>query len=167
MRINRIKKALIIISLFLVIVSCKETSQNTNTLIENSKSTLNITETSLIVLGTIQDGGSPHIGCKKDCCRNLFLNSDESRKVVSLGLIIPEHNKKYIFEATPDLPEQMKILRNYSAFGEKETPDGIFLTHAHMGHYTGLMYLGKAAMNADNVPVYAMPLRLITFPFRK
>ena len=32
--------------------------------------------------------------------------------------------------------------------------DGIFLTHAHVGHYTGLMYLGKESVAARGVPVY-------------
>jgi pyrroloquinoline quinone biosynthesis protein B len=118
---------------------------------------LPITGTSLIVLGTVQDGGSPHIGCSKECCRDLFISPDKNRKVVSLGLIDPEHNKKYLFEATPDLPQQMKLLKNYASFSEKETPDAILLTHAHIGHYTGLMYLGKEAMDADKVPVFAMP----------
>ena len=27
----------------------------------------------LQVLGTLQDGGAPHIGCNRPCCRNLFL----------------------------------------------------------------------------------------------
>ena len=35
--------------------------------------------------------------------------------------------------------------------------DGIFLTHAHIGHYTGLMYLGREVMGSQDVPVYAMP----------
>ena len=104
-----------------------------------------ITETSLIVLGTVQDGGSPHIACTKDCCRDLFLDPDKNRKVVSLGLIDPEYDKKFLFEATPDLPEQMKILKNYSSFSEKETPDAIFLTHAHIGHYTGLMLAPRSS----------------------
>ena len=34
---------------------------------------------------------------------------------------------------------------------------GIFLTHAHIGHYTGLMYLGRESMNSKDVKVYAMP----------
>lgn len=34
---------------------------------------------------------------------------------------------------------------------------GILLTHAHMGHYTGLMHLGHESMGATGVPVYAMP----------
>ena len=35
--------------------------------------------------------------------------------------------------------------------------DGIFLTHAHIGHYSGLMYLGREALGAKNVPIYTMP----------
>ena len=60
-------------------------------------------------------------------------------------------------EATPDMTTQMKALKEFSLDGSSETPDGIFLSHAHIGHYTGLMYLGKEAMNAHKVPVYAMP----------
>ena len=127
-----------------------------NTHIEDPLSNLNIDETSLVVLGTIQDAGSPHIACTKDCCKDLFLIPDYSRKVISLGLIDPIHGKKFIIDATPDFTEQVKILKKLSSFSEKETPDGIILTHAHIGHYTGLMYLGKEAMNAKKVPVFAM-----------
>lgn len=111
----------------------------------------------LVVLGTVQDAGSPHIACKKECCAVLFENQDYSRKVVSLGLVDQINFSRYLFEATPDLPGQMKELKNSGMVDDKETPDGIFLTHAHIGHYTGLMYLGKEAMNADKVAVYAMP----------
>jgi pyrroloquinoline quinone biosynthesis protein B len=110
----------------------------------------------VVVLGTIQDAGSPHIACDKDCCRNLFLRPATNRKVVSLGLIDGRTGKTFMFEATPDMPEQMKLLKAESG-SETETPDGIFLTHAHIGHYSGLMYLGKEAMNAQEVPVFAMP----------
>ena len=58
--------------------------------------------TSLIVLGTIQDAGSPHIGCKKECCADLFDNPDPTRKVVALGLFDELTGKKYLIEATPD-----------------------------------------------------------------
>ncbi len=116
-----------------------------------------VTETSLIVLGTIQDAGSPQVGCKKDCCKNLFLHPDKERMVVSLGLVDPANKKTYIFEATPDFTQQAKLLKNFSGFSTKEIPDGIFVTHAHIGHYTGLMYLGKEAMNADSIPVFVMP----------
>lgn len=111
---------------------------------------------SLHILGTMQDAGSPHIGCKNECCEALFLNPDTTRKVVSLGIIDHENNKTFLFEATPDMPSQIKLLKEY-ANSEKETPDAIFLTHAHIGHYTGLMYLGKEALGATKTPVYAMP----------
>jgi len=111
---------------------------------------------SLIVLGTAQDGGSPHIGCKKDCCTELFKNPDPMRMVVSLGMIDHNSQKTYLFEATPDISRQLKLLKIQSGM-DKETPDGIFLTHAHMGHYAGLLYLGREALGGNSVPVYAMP----------
>ena len=149
--------------LLTVLTSCGETPKNNSHSEEDFHSPpAGIMETSLVVLGIVQDAGSPHIACQRDCCKALFLNPDKNRKVVSLGVVDPKNNKKYLFEATPDITEQMKALKNASSSGEMETPDGIFLTHAHIGHYTGLMYLGKEAMNADSVPVYAMP-RMKTF----
>lgn len=145
-----------IILLVLIIASCNPTVKKENDTVINENNVPGIEKTSLIVLGTVQDAGSPHIACKKECCKDLFIHPDHSRKAVSLGIIDPENKKKYIFEATPDLPFQMKNLLVHSSSAE-ETPDGIFVTHAHIGHYTGLMYLGKEAMNADKVDVYVMP----------
>ncbi|NRA11319.1 MAG: MBL fold metallo-hydrolase, partial [Crocinitomicaceae bacterium] len=104
---------------------------------------------SLIVLGTVQDAGSPQIGCEKDCCKGLFVNPKQDRKVVSLGVIDAENKKKYLFDASPDIISQVKRLSRLGFDNGKEVPDGIFLTHAHIGHYTGLMYLGKEATNAN------------------
>jgi pyrroloquinoline quinone biosynthesis protein B len=117
---------------------------------------LPVTETTLVILGTIQDAGSPHIACKKDCCTSLFGKPNVNRKVVSLGIVDPDSQKTFLLEATPDITTQVKMLRQFSN-SENELPDGIFLTHAHIGHYTGLMYLGKEATNADRIPVYTMP----------
>lgn len=111
---------------------------------------------SLIVLGTVQDGGSPHIGCRRECCAVLFENPDPTRMVVSLGVVDKEHNKTYVFEATPDMSRQLKIFKKYSN-QIQETPNGIFLTHAHIGHYSGLLFLGREALGGNAVPVYAMP----------
>ncbi len=87
----------------------------------------------LVVLGTVQDGGSPHIGCKKTCCAQLFERPDPERKVVSLGVIDHQSRKTFLFEATPDLPQQLKLL-NTMAKTDVEVPTGIFITHAHIGH---------------------------------
>jgi pyrroloquinoline quinone biosynthesis protein B len=113
-------------------------------------------QTSIIVLGTIQDAGSPQIGCTKDCCKNLFNQPDHSRQVVSLGLYNSTKKISYLFEATPDISKQLRMLKEYSKTAT-DIPNGVFLTHAHIGHYTGLMFLGKEAMSAKQLPVYAMP----------
>ena len=86
-----------------------------NTVVAQKAGTLKpVATTSLIVLGTIQDAGSPQVGCTKDCCKKLFLQPDKDRMVVSLGLIDAVNNKKYIFEATPDFTRQAKLLKNFS-----------------------------------------------------
>ena len=107
----------------------------------------------VVVLGTLQDGGSPHMGCQKDCCKVI----DPNKKVVSLGLIDPVSKKKFLFEATPDFVSQTNALNSLLPSSSEKTPNGIFVTHAHMGHYAGLMFLGREAMNSKSVPVYAMP----------
>ena len=107
----------------------------------------------MVVLGVAQDAGYPQIACKKECCQKYRDHKVPGQKVVSLGLFDPATNQKWIFEATPDFPEQLHEADKYMP----GNLSGIFLTHAHIGHYTGLMYLGKEAMNAKEVPVYAMP----------
>ena len=119
----------------------------------NGQATSQIQDPFVVVLGTLQDGGSPHMGCEKECCKN----PDASRKVVSLGLIDPVSNKKFLLEASPDFVAQTRMLKAFLPSSANTLPDGIFLTHAHMGHYAGLMFLGREAMNSKAVPVYAMP----------
>jgi pyrroloquinoline quinone biosynthesis protein B len=111
----------------------------------------------LIILGNVQDGGSPHIGCNKSCCAALWENPNLKRKVTCLGLVDPINEQSFLFEATPDFPEQLKALQMFTPFQNENIPNGIFLTHAHIGHYTGLMYLGKEAFNSYRTTVFAMP----------
>ncbi|WP_420320048.1 MBL fold metallo-hydrolase [Flagellimonas sp.] len=139
-------------SILLLLCACKnQDEQKNNAAISETQSPV-----SLYVLGTIQDAGSPHIDCQKECCSLLFKNPDPDRKVVSLGVVDHENGKSFLFEATPDMSSQLRLLRNFSG-KHNDIPDGIFLTHAHIGHYTGLMFLGREAKGANQVPVYAMP----------
>ena len=109
----------------------------------------------LVVLGTTQDAGKPQIGCQRNCCKNL-----KSRFfVASLGVSDVKNKKNYLFDATPDITAQFQLLSSITGV---KSIDGIFLTHAHSGHYTGLMYIGKEGMNGSKIPVYAMP-RLISY----
>ena len=139
------------------IFSCTEKKPSEKVLKEKTSIAQPIKNTSLVLLGTLQDAGSPQMGCNKSCCKDLFNNPDSSRKVISLGLVDAQNNKTYLFEATPDMGTQMKILTNYKKQKDTELVDGIFITHAHIGHYTGLMFLGKETMNTKNIPVYLMP----------
>lgn len=111
----------------------------------------------VIILGTAQDGGYPHIGCKKDCCTKVWNGTTEKRFVVSLAVVDPETKQWWLFEATPDIKEQLQYFNNLTHGEYKYLPDGIFITHAHMGHYTGLAQLGREALGAKEVKVYALP----------
>lgn len=148
---------LYILFFLLVFNSCSEPNKTTIEDQKQEERTAQITNSSLIVLGNVQDAGSPHIACKKACCENLFKNSNPNRKVVSLGLLDTEKEKTYLFDATPDITTQLHMLRKAASFSVGDIPNGIFITHAHIGHYIGLMYLGKEATNAKDVKVFAMP----------
>lgn len=113
-------------------------------------------KTYITILGIAQDGGYPHIGCQKDCCLSIYQGSSKPKSVVSLGLVDKELNGKWIFEATPDLSTQLADLE-LNHLKKENLIDGVFLTHAHIGHYTGLMYFGREALGKKGTKVYAMP----------
>ena len=104
---------------------------------------------SLKILGVVQDGGFPHLGNNKTCCDNI----DQNRYVTSILLTNNSNNESYLFDASPDINEQL----NFMGDRIKKDLKGIFLTHAHIGHYTGLMYFGREALNSRLINVYAMP----------
>ena len=110
----------------------------------------------IYILGVAQDAGYPQTGCYAAHCIPGWQDARLRRSAVSLGLIDPAGHKKYLFDATPGFPEQLYKLEMEAPSGQFELA-GIFLTHAHIGHYTGLMFLGQEAMGASDVPVYAMP----------
>jgi len=107
----------------------------------------------VIVLGIAQDGGVPHASCSKSCCINRWDKPEKKVMVTSLGIVDPISNETWMIDATPDFPKQFELLTQ----NNREKLKGIFLTHAHVGHYTGLMHLGREVMGAKSIPVYAMP----------
>ena len=102
----------------------------------------------------MQDAGYPHIGCEKFCCNENF-NSATVNFVTSLGITDLVDKKSFLLEATPDISMQLKFLKKI--YNSSTIIDGVFITHAHIGHYTGLMYFGREALGAYKVPVYVMP----------
>ena len=102
-----------------------------------------------VVLGIAQDGGVPHAGCRQALCVDARRDPARRRLVASLGLVDPAAGKRFLIDATPDFAEQMERLGGL--------PDGILLTHAHIGHYLGLAQLGREVLGAKRVPVYCTP----------
>jgi pyrroloquinoline quinone biosynthesis protein B len=111
----------------------------------------------LRVLGTAQDGGLPHAACTCERCEAARRDPKRARRVASLALVTSDGVR--LVDATPDLPEQIDALRELRRFdlgGVDRTPiDGILLTHAHVGHYLGLAFLGFEVVASEGVPVYA------------
>jgi len=111
----------------------------------------------LLVLGTAQDAGAPQAGCEKACCSNRWGDPGARRLVASLGLVDPRTARRWLFDATPDFPAQAAALSRAEPTADGPLLNGIFLTHAHIGHYTGLIHLGREVMGAEGVAVHAMP----------
>ncbi len=115
---------------------------------------------SLFVLGIAQDAGYPQIGCRKTCCQKVLSGERKPQKVCSLGILDENENRFWIVEASPNLVEQWAFMESLNE--QKPDAAGIFISHAHIGHYTGLMYLGREAMGAQKIPVHCMP-RMFNF----
>ena len=101
----------------------------------------------VIILGTAQDGGAPHAACEKVCCVNKWSNPNLHKKVSSIGIVDPESNEVWMIDATPDFAEQLHLLTNNNQRALK----GIFITHAHIGHYTGLIHLGREVLSLIHI----------------
>lgn len=126
-----------------------------NQQVENKQNAQSSSDIELVVLGIAQDAGFPQANCEKENCQLYWEGKVEKRHATSLALIDHKTGKYWMFEATPDFKYQLHEIKRISQNASQLS--GIFLTHAHMGHYTGLMHLGREAMGANNIPVYAMP----------
>jgi pyrroloquinoline quinone biosynthesis protein B len=111
----------------------------------------------VVVLGIAQDGGYPQAGCRRDCCAAAWQDASLRRGVSCLGIVDPATGARWLVDATPDFPDQLRALDELAPSPAVPGLAGILLTHAHVGHYTGLMYLGREVIGARRVPVYAMP----------
>lgn len=110
----------------------------------------------IVVLGVAQDAGYPQANCYKPHCNRAWENADFRRMASSIAVVDNRIRKKYLFDATPDLRNQLYELHRIAPDEDFELA-GVFLTHGHIGHYTGLMHFGHEASGATGVPVYTMP----------
>ena len=126
-----------------------------------------------VVLGVVQDGGLPHAACDCRRCRHAHDRPRDRRLVASLGIVLPESGRTYLIDATPDVALQLRALRrNLSpapatdprAEGgvDRDPVDGVFLTHAHVGHYLGLAHFGREVVSTSGLPVWGTP-RMMEF----
>jgi pyrroloquinoline quinone biosynthesis protein B len=109
----------------------------------------------IYILGNVQDAGLPHIGCQHKFCNDKF-NEFEEYFTTSLAVVDPINKKYILFEATPDLPYQLNYL-DKKIFKKFLLPESIFITHAHIGHYAGLMYFGREALGSKGLKVNVLP----------
>ena len=137
-------KTLSLLIFSLLILDCKSSPQITTV----------INQPFVVVLGIAQDGGYPQAGTKNS---DAWDDRTKQRHVSCLAIVDPATSERWMIDATPDFREQLHVLDEIVSVPETPGLSGIFLTHAHIGHYTGLMYLGREVIGAKNVPVYAMP----------
>ena len=104
----------------------------------------------VVLLGVAQDAGLPQAGCD---CVNCATARALGRHpcVVSLGIIDHTQQTFWMVDATPDFPQQLQMLRERAPGA---TFAGLILTHAHMGHYTGLIHLGREAMDIRDITLW-------------
>jgi len=107
--------------------------------------------TRAVFLGTAQDGGRPQFGAGRV--------AGPERTAASL-CVLGGDDAALLIDASPDLRTQYSRLAADPSYGdgERQEPfDGIVLTHAHMGHYAGLVHFGPEAHNASGVPCWVTP----------
>ncbi len=123
----------------------------------NSFPTASAGKASVLVLGTAQDGGVPQIGCVCPNCMRARQDPKHKRLIVSLALLDQTADQAFLVDASPDIRPQLDMIyykldpRNPES---KNPLNGIILTHAHIGHYTGLMFFGYEALSARDLPVF-------------
>jgi len=107
----------------------------------------------LVVLGTAQDAGKPQISVHSD---PRWADRNTVEDAASIAALDATTDKRYLFDASPDIKYQLYLLDQLDGATGFQL-DGVFLTHGHIGHYLGLAHLGREAMGAKSIPVYAMP----------
>jgi pyrroloquinoline quinone biosynthesis protein B len=115
-----------------------------------------------LVLGSAQDAGLPQVGCRLACCETARRDPSLRRLAASLLIADPRSGRRWLVDATPDLREQVELARGHPPGRAADGPrpplfEGLFLTHAHMGHVAGLLQLGREAYDARGLPVHASP----------
>jgi pyrroloquinoline quinone biosynthesis protein B len=112
----------------------------------------------LFVLGIAQDGGVPQLGCDRPCCAAMRA---EGRALYPscLGVVARDTGQVLLVEATPRIEEQVAMLHRLAGLHDRgrRPVDAVLLTHAHMGHYAGLLWFGREVAATAELPAWCSP----------
>jgi pyrroloquinoline quinone biosynthesis protein B len=112
----------------------------------------------VLVLGIAQDGGLPHVGCSQPCC---MAARRDGRQLFPACLAIHDaaSGKLCLVEATPRIEPQLALLHRLTGQRARgrQPVDAVMLTHAHIGHYLGLLQFGFEVAATKDLPVYVTP----------
>ncbi|WP_435153216.1 MBL fold metallo-hydrolase [Haladaptatus sp. DFWS20] len=89
------------------------------------------------VLGTAQDEGIPRCDCECNQCTSGVVRHGPA-------ISLEADDATILVDAPPDIKRAIGL----------STVDSIVLTHAHVGHYGGLFYLGREGYDTDRKPIY-------------
>jgi len=117
---------------------------------------------SVVVLGIAQDAGVPHVGCRCSRCQAAYADRNLAQFAAAIAIVDGRQNPPgiWLIDATPDVKHQLNQLAevlgpNPTRSDRLRQPDGLFLTHGHMGHTAGLVHFGPEAMAVHGLRVYA------------
>ncbi|NIM89376.1 MAG: pyrroloquinoline quinone biosynthesis protein PqqB [Candidatus Aminicenantes bacterium] len=133
------------------------TSNRSRALPEEQEKKIQESEVMVKVLGTAQDGGIPQLGCYCPNCLRAREEPGFSRLVSSLGLFDIPKRSFFLLDATPDIRRQCHLAHQRlgkQKSGARNFPQAVLLTHAHIGHYTGLMFFGYESVSTSDLPAY-------------
>lgn len=109
------------------------------------------------ILGSGQDAGIPHTGCYCDVCNKARKYTKYRRLGPSIAILDKKEGFCYLIDASPDFKCQLDMVREEISEIKRNGKipiSGILLTHAHLGHCSGLWHLGKEAVEEKNLPVF-------------
>ncbi|MCB9936297.1 MAG: MBL fold metallo-hydrolase [Planctomycetes bacterium] len=108
------------------------------------------------ILGSGQDGGLPQFGSRMAADMHARVDPLAVRLGPSI-CVLDDDGRCFLVDVSPDIKEQENRLLAVPAYARRAgvNPfDGVLLTHAHMGHYAGLVHFGREAANCRGLPVY-------------
>ena len=108
------------------------------------------------ILGSGQDGGLPQVGSRMDADMTARVDPLAVRLGPSI-CVLDDDGRCFLVDVSPDIKEQESRLLTIPAYAKREAGnpfDAVLLTHAHMGHYAGLVHFGREAANCRELPVW-------------